>query len=82
LTVSKWIGELKGASSHHVNHRVLNRKGALDWQAGYSVKSFGAGDLQRVVDYIENQPAHHEEKRAAERRERYEGPLAANRRRQ
>ena len=44
LTISEWIGKLKGASSHHVNHELVNRK-LLDWQRGYGVVSFGTKDL-------------------------------------
>src|SRR5438105_10513170 len=33
LLISDWIGKLKGASSHHVNHKLVNRK-LLDWQSG------------------------------------------------
>ncbi|HEY3245389.1 MAG TPA: IS200/IS605 family transposase [Phycisphaerae bacterium] len=34
LLISDWIGQLKGSSSHHVNHGISNRK-VLDWQVGY-----------------------------------------------
>ncbi len=43
ITISEFIGQLKGASSHEVNQR-LGRK-ALEWQAGYGVVSFGTKDL-------------------------------------
>ena len=33
VLVSEWIGKLKGASSHYVNHSLANRK-ILDWQMG------------------------------------------------
>ena len=36
LLVSDWIGELKGASAHYINHTVANRK-ILEWQSGYGV---------------------------------------------
>ncbi len=58
LLISDWIGRLKGASSHHVNHQLANRK-LLDWQTGYGVVSFGTKDLEWVVDYIRNQKEHH-----------------------
>ena len=58
LIVSEWIGRLKGASSHFVNHELANRK-LLDWQRGYGVVSFGTKDLQWVINYIRNQKAHH-----------------------
>jgi REP element-mobilizing transposase RayT len=81
LAVSAWIGELKGASVYYANQRILNRKGALDWQSGYGVVRFGAKDLPWVVEYIETQEARHRERKVAARLERYEGPLAASRRR-
>jgi putative transposase len=58
LVISEWIGQVKGASSHYINHRVVNRK-VLDWQTGYGVVSFGTKDLQWVVNYIRNQKEHH-----------------------
>ena len=36
LNVSEWIGQIKGASAHHINHRIANR-GVLEWQTGYGV---------------------------------------------
>jgi REP element-mobilizing transposase RayT len=79
LTISRWIGELKGASAYYVNQTLLNRTGALEWQTGYGVVSFGARDVSRVADYIGNQEDHHRERAAKEREGRYRGPLAANR---
>ena len=58
LLISEWIGQVKGASSHYVNHQLANRK-VLDWQAGYGVVSFGTKDLEWVVNYIRNQKEHH-----------------------
>jgi putative transposase len=58
LLISEWIGKVKGASSHYVNHELANRK-LLDWQTGYGVVSFGTKDLQWVVNYIRTQKEHH-----------------------
>jgi putative transposase len=69
LLPSEWIGKIKGASSHYVNHELVNRK-VLDWQTGYGVVSFGTKDLEWVVNYIRNQKEHHKEGRAIERLER------------
>jgi len=44
LNISEWIGELKGASAHFINHEICNRK-TLAWQTGYGVVSFGTKDL-------------------------------------
>jgi putative transposase len=69
LKISEWIGRVKGASSHHVNHELVKRK-LLDWQRGYGVVSFGTKDLPWVVDYIRNQKEHHRKGTAVERLEK------------
>jgi putative transposase len=58
LPIADWIGKLKGASSHYVNHLLANRK-VLYWQTGYGVVSFGTRDLEWVVRYVRNQKEHH-----------------------
>lgn len=58
LAIADWIGKLKGASSHYVNHELANRK-LLDWQTGYGVMSFGTKDLEWVVNYVRNQKQYH-----------------------
>jgi putative transposase len=72
LHISEWIGELKGASAHYINHEIANRK-LLEWQGGYGVVSFGSKDLKWVVRYIENQKEHHAKGTVHERLERIEG---------
>lgn len=69
LLLSEWIGKLKGASSHYVNHRLVNRKW-LDWQTGYGVVSFGTKDMDWVVSYIRNQKQHHNQSTSVQRLER------------
>jgi putative transposase len=69
LLISDWIGKVKGASSHYVNHELANRK-LLDWQTGYGVVSFGTKDLDWVVNYIRNQKEHHRQDSTIERLER------------
>jgi len=58
LAIADWIGQLKGASSHHVNHELGHDK-ALQWQTGYGVVSFGRKRLPFVVEYIRKQEEHH-----------------------
>ena len=70
---SEWIGELKGASSHHINHEICNRK-VLAWQDGYGIVSFGTKDLKWVVNYIRNQKIHHAKGQIHERLERIDYP--------
>lgn len=67
--IADFIGDLKGSSSHHINHGPCGRD-ALAWQTGYGVVSFGKGDLPWVIDYIRNQREHHRSGRVIERLER------------
>jgi putative transposase len=69
LQISEWIGQIKGASSHHFNHELVNRK-LLEWQGGYGVVSFGTKDLEWVVKYIRNQKEHHKKGTMVERLEK------------
>ena len=71
LLVSEWIGELKGASAHYVNHTLANRK-VIEWQTGYGVVSFGTKAMPWVVHYVENQREHHAKRTTYERLERVE----------
>ena len=69
LLISDWIGKLKGASSHYINHEIADHK-VLEWQTGYGVVSFGTKDLEWVVSYIRNQKEHHRKGSIYERLER------------
>jgi putative transposase len=69
IELAKWIGELKGACSHEINHGPCGRD-ALAWQTGYGVVSFGRGDLPWVVQYVRSQREHHAAGKVEERLER------------
>jgi putative transposase len=71
LLVSDWIGDLKGASAHYVNHTLANRK-VIEWQTGYGVVSFGTKAMPWVIRYGENQREHHAKRTTYERLERVE----------
>ena len=62
IEIDKWIGQLKGASSHEFGK-------ALQWQTGYGVVSFGTRDLPWIVGYIENQKERHKRGNISERLE-------------
>ena len=70
LTISEWIGQLKGGASHDVNEQIGERSKVLQWQAGYGVVSFGTGDLPWVQAYIRDQREHHRAQRVHDRLER------------
>jgi putative transposase len=57
LSVATLIGQLKGASSHHVNQNYMD--GSFLWQAEYGVLSFSEKSLHKIVSYINNQKKHH-----------------------
>lgn len=69
VELAKWIGDIKGASSHHINHGPCGL-GALAWQTGYGIVSFGKRDLPRVVNYVRHQREHHAAGRTEDRLER------------
>ena len=71
VLISDWIGELKGASAHYINHVIASQK-ILEWQAGYGVVSFGTKDLPWVLDYVRHQQEHHAQGRTHECLERAE----------
>jgi len=57
VAVAKLIGQLKGASSHHINENFVDSTFA--WQAEYGVVSFSEKALASIVDYVKNQKEHH-----------------------
>ena len=77
LVIADWIGGLKGATSHHINHEICNRK-ILGCQDGYGVVSFGTRDLPWVVSYVRNQKKHHAEAQTHDRLERTDQPEGAS----
>ncbi len=55
---SKFIGDVKGNSSHFINH-VVKPDFEFHWQDEYGVLSFGEKNLPAVVRYIHHQKQHH-----------------------
>ena len=60
IAMAEFVGQIKGASSHHINHLPTPLDFLFDWQRGYGVVSFGQKDLDRVVAYVRNQKEHHQ----------------------
>jgi len=65
------VKDLKGASSHHINH-LVPRVGQLYWQQGYGVLSLGKRNVPWLVRYIDSQAEHHKRGTANTRLERTE----------
>ncbi|MFO0858995.1 MAG: IS200/IS605 family transposase [Phycisphaerales bacterium] len=70
---AKWIGDLKGACAHAINHGPCGA-GSLAWQTGYGIVTFGKGDLPWVIEYIQNQRTHHGRGSVVARLEEIEQP--------
>jgi REP element-mobilizing transposase RayT len=58
VAVAAFVGKLKGASSHWVNH-LAEHEGRFDWQEGYGVFSIGRRSLPAVVRYALEQHDRH-----------------------
>ena len=60
IALADFMGQVKGNSSHWVNHE-LSLPYHFNWQAEYGVVSFGGKQLGVVVKYVKNQRQHHSE---------------------
>ena len=58
LSLAAFIGEIKGYSSHFVNHVVVPDY-KFYWQYEYGVFSFREKELPAIVRYVKNQKKHH-----------------------
>ncbi len=58
LALSDFVAQLKGNSSHFVNHATPLEQ-PFRWQAEYGVVSFEGKQLDKVVKYVKDQRRHH-----------------------
>lgn len=58
-SVSFVVKELKGASSHFVNHIIKPPEFHFAWQRGYGYLMLGETQLESAIKYVENQKEHH-----------------------
>jgi putative transposase len=58
LSVAKLLQEVKGSSSHMMNH-VIQPTAAFQWQGGYGVFTVSKRSASNVIDYVHNQKVHH-----------------------
>ncbi len=59
LSIAAYISQVKGASSHFVNHNIPGYQKKFAWQDGYGAFSLGGKQLDGAVRYVLNQKAHH-----------------------
>lgn len=59
VSISKAMQLLKGNSSKWI-HETFPDQQSFEWQRGYGAFSIGVSDLERTIDYINDQSKHHE----------------------
>ncbi|NTE05293.1 IS200/IS605 family transposase [Agrobacterium tumefaciens] len=60
-SIAEVIKQVKGSSSHYVNHEKLILDN-FSWQTGYDSFSISELVMERVYQYIKNQKGHHRKK--------------------
>ncbi len=58
LSISDLVKDIKGASSHLMNHEICPN-GNFQWQGAYGAFSKSEHELERVITYIKSQATHH-----------------------
>ena len=71
LSIAKLVGEVKGASSHFMNHEMALGHG-FKWQNGYGAFTVSKRGVPTVAEYVWNQKTHHAEGRLIAALERTE----------
>ena len=57
-SIAECVRQIKGASSHYVNHQPGASRG-FGWQDGYGAFTVSHSDKDAVIEYIKNQEEHH-----------------------
>lgn len=79
IAIADFVRQLKGSSSHLVNHVEHGRHpGAFAWQHEYAILSFGERSLPDVIAYVENQRSHHADQTLLPAFEETERPFDRN----
>ena len=58
LAVADLVGQMKGSSSHLINHEIM-KDGNFRWQAAYGAFSVSLTGVERTSRYIVDQKVHH-----------------------
>ena len=59
IAIANWVKNIKGVSSRELNTILPAYAGRFRWQRGYGVLTFGAKNMDLVVNYIAHQKQHH-----------------------
>ncbi|MGK7923946.1 MAG: IS200/IS605 family transposase [Spirulina sp.] len=63
LAIAEFVKKIKGSSSRFLNN-ITNPSLQFAWQEGYGVFSLGGKQLDRAINYVQNQKEHHAKKTA------------------
>ena len=69
LSIAELVQEVKGCSSHLINHEIASHR-EFRWQGSYGAFTVSPGGVKKVADYIHNQKLHHAERRTFDEWER------------
>lgn len=58
LSISELMKAVKGSSSHFITH-IIRPNEFFKWQGGYGAFTVSPDHLDRIANYIRNQPQHH-----------------------
>jgi len=58
ISLSDLVGKIKSNSAKYINRQGWIR-GKFSWQEGYGAFSYSKSQINRVIQYIINQPEHH-----------------------
>jgi putative transposase len=61
VTISELMKQIKGSSSHFINHEI-KPDNFFKWQGGYGSFTVSHNSLDPLVQYIKNQEQHHRPK--------------------
>ncbi|MBU7581832.1 MAG: IS200/IS605 family transposase [Nostoc sp. TH1S01] len=61
ISVSDLIKQIKGSSSHFINHEI-KPGGFFKWQGSYAAFTVSYDAIDNVAHYIRNQAVHHQQK--------------------
>jgi putative transposase len=59
LSIAEAVSQLKGSSSHAVNHLCARDGARFAWQRGYGALTIDERSLRTVIEYVRDQKEHH-----------------------
>jgi putative transposase len=71
ISVSSFVGQIKGNSAHFTN-TVLGLNEPFVWQRSFGAITFRYAELERLIQYVKRQRAHHRNKHPLEYLEAHE----------